>query len=747
MPLIVLSLGCYAAGLLAGFAGPVGSLVAALGLAAAAATMGWKRGPAVAATFGALVAAGFLVARGATAASSACATTSPHRETLTIVVDDSVTSGGYVGGEAIGCGRAWVTVDTGNAPAGARVLATGAVTRTQRGLLVDHAGIVVSAGPPLLVRWRQAAGHAIDRTFGADAPLVRALLIADRSELPPEVRDRFAAAGLAHILAIAGLHVGIIALAIEIVLQLAGVSRTRANVVTIGAIVVYVAIIGAPIPAVRSAVMLTAFLASRLGQRPTSRWAIVALGAAQPLVDPRVVLDAGYQLSVVGVTSMIAAGRVARRIGVHRLPALTRAPALILVGTTVATIGSAPIVAWVFGRISLAAPITNLVATPLIELAQPMLFAGMLLAPVHPLASLLADAAHPLLGSLDRVAAVAAATPGASILVSPTPACAAIAAVLSAAFIVACASRDWRGPATIVGIAGVMLVWLPVASSRVAANTDGELELHMIDVGQGDAIALRTPHGHWILVDAGRAWRGGDAGHQTVVPYLGRRGGPLDLFILSHPHTDHVGGATAVLDALHPSTYVDAGFPGPAEAYRMSLDAAKRDHVRWVRAHPNDEMAIDGVALEFLAPDSAWTASLVDPNLASVIVLVRFGEIRMLLMGDAEEPEEAWLLAHEGDELHADVLKVGHHGSKTSSSERFLDAVDPRLALVSVGAGNSYHLPTPAIMTRLAAHGARVLRTDQVGTIVARTDGHRITIDAAGDTWELPPRYAAPREP
>jgi competence protein ComEC len=142
-----------------------------------------------------------------------------------------------------------------------------------------------------------------------------------------------------------------------------------------------------------------------------------------------------------------------------------------------------------------------------------------------------------------------------------------------------------------------------------------------------------------------------------------------------------------------------------------------------------------------------WTASLVDPNLASVVVLVRYGDIRMLFMGDAEEPEERWLLAHERDELHADVLKVGHHGSKTSSSEPFLNAVNPRLALVSVGAGNSYHLPTPAIMERLAQHGAQVLRTDRLGTIVARTNGHRVTIEAAGNTWDLPPRSAPPGTP
>jgi competence protein ComEC len=206
---------------------------------------------------------------------------------------------------------------------------------------------------------------------------------------------------------------------------------------------------------------------------------------------------------------------------------------------------------------------------------------------------------------------------------------------------------------------------------------------------------------------------------------------------LSHPHTDHVGGAASVLRTMHPTMYVDAGFPGPAEAYRASLDVARATHVRWVRAHPGDHMAIDGVSLEFLAPDSVWTSSLNDPNLASVITLVQYGDVRMLMMGDAERPEEEWLLEHQASELHADILKVGHHGSQTSSGEAFLAAVKPRLALVSVGAGNKYGLPTPAIMERLAAGGAQVLRTDRLGTIVARTDGHHVFVEAAGDTWEL----------
>ena len=733
MPLVAYSLGAYLAGLLAGFEGSAFAICAA---AVGAAVVGALRGRTVSAIFGALALAGSIVARDVAREDFNCANDAARRPALTIRLDHDVDEGGFGRGEIVPCGGpVSLSTDHGRAVAGSIVIAQGEVVNTTRGLLVQHAELRTVQGPSLLSRWRNQAGAGIDGTFGTDAPLVRALLIADRHDLPPELRDQFAAAGLAHVLAIAGLHVGIIALAIEIALQLMGVPRRRAAIITIGAVILYVAVIGAPVPAVRSAAMLTVLLTTRIAQRPTSRWAIVTVGACHPLFDPRVVLDAGYQLSVVGVASMISAGILSRRLGVHQLHWLIKSIALTLIGTTVATIGSAPIVAWVFGRVSLVAPLSNLAATPLLELAQPMIFAGMLTAWIHPLASIFADAAHPILVGLTSVASRAASIPGASIPVAPTAVATAITAIMSGAVIVACASREWRAPLGIAASAVAALIWLPLAPA-----TSGEVELHMMDVGQGDAIGLRTPHGHWILVDAGPAWRAGDAGRSTVMPYIGRRGGSVDLFVLSHPHTDHVGGAPTVLHAMHPQTYLDAGFPGSAETYRASLDLARREGIRWRRARPDDVIAIDGVRLRILAPDSAWTASLNDPNLASVVLVAEYGDVRMLFMGDAERPEEDWLLEHERAQLHADVLKVGHHGSKTSSSEPFLDAVSPRLALVSVGAGNTYHLPTPDVLRRIAAHGAQVLRTDLVGPIVARTDGQKIFVEIAGDRWELPTR-------
>jgi competence protein ComEC len=487
--------------------------------------------------------------------------------------------------------------------------------------------------------------------------------------------------------------------------------------------------------------MLGVGIVTRLAQRPTSPWAVLAVGGVEPVFDSSVAADLGYQLSMIGVGALIAGAALVDRLALNRLPRWTRSIVAAVVGTTIATIASAPLVAWYFGRVSLIAPASNLAAGPLIALAQPMLFCGMVLAPLRPLALLIADATHPLLAGLDRVALWSAAVPYAAIQVAPTRLDGVLAAIACGAVLVACASREWPRAALVAIAAVAALAWRPLAPGPSSLA-----ELHVIDVGQGDAIALRTPHGRWVLFDAGRAWAGGDAGRSTIIPYLHRRGGALAMFVLSHPHTDHVGGAASVLRALQPARYVDAGFPGGASAYRASLVAARDARVRWTRAHPNDSVVVDGVTITFLAPDSAWTASLADPNLASVVTLVRVGDVRFLLTGDAEGPEEDWLLANEGDRLRADVLKVAHHGSRTSSTAAFLAAVRPRLALVSVGAGNTYGHPSTSVLAALgnaATGGAQVLRTDQLGTIVARTDGQRIFLEAGGEKWELP-RSPAP---
>ncbi len=190
--------------------------------------------------------------------------------------------------------------------------------------------------------------------------------------------------------------------------------------------------------------------------------------------------------------------------------------------------------------------------------------------------------------------------------------------------------------------------------------------------------------------------------------------------------------------ALHPGSWWEPAYVGTTPTYSAALKAIEAEHIPWHRAHPGDTLRIDGVLLRTLAPDSSWTAAQQDPNLASVVVAVEFGHVRWLLTGDAEAAEEAWLVQRWGEGLRASVLKSGHHGSKTSSTDGFLDAVHPDVALVSVGAGNTYGLPSPSVMNRYRQRGIQTLRTDEVGAIVVRTDGIHQEIETSAAKWSIP---------
>jgi competence protein ComEC len=367
-------------------------------------------------------------------------------------------------------------------------------------------------------------------------------------------------------------------------------------------------------------------------------------------------------------------------------------------------------------------------------LLQPVLFVALCI-PIPFVETLCADAAHALVAAFEAVARAGAAVPGGVLAVAPSTTSAILAGVAAVAALVACASR-WPARAIVVGMSAIAaLVIAPIVRPDRPFT-----ELHVLDVGQGDAIALRTRRTRWVLVDAGRNWIGGDAGRSTVVPYLAHRGGSLALFVLSHPHADHVGGAASVFAALHPARFLDPGYVGTTPAYRDALGEAARAHIPWQRVRPGDSLRVDEVTLTALAPESTWVAGLSDANLASTVLMARVGSIRFLFTGDAEGPEEEWLLSRDPGALAADVLKVGHHGSRTSTTPRFLGAVRPRLALVSVGAHNAYGHPSPEIMQALRDSGVQVLRTDRVGTIVVSTDGRHLAVEARDERWSIPER-------
>ena len=645
----------------------------------------------------------------------------------------------------------------------------GGALATDRGVRLAVDSVRAPTGRDWLRASRGRVGTIIDRLFGERAPLVRALVIADQDGIATAVRDRYADAGLVHLLSVSGMHVAIIASALLTITAAMRLPATVGAAASLALILAYVAMLGAPAPAVRSAVMLLTVMLSTSWQRPLHEWTALALGAVIPTVQPLVVFDLGWQLSVSGMAALVAARAILRRWQPYALsrPASSRGGPLgawygilrqiqrwlvtrrgvsrWLVRETitgvVATVVTAPLIAWTFGRVSVLAPATNIVAGPIVAFLQPALFLALLAAPLHPLAQVIADASTLPIALLDRTAAAAAAIPFAVLHVAPTLPTAIGAGLASVAVVRATAARRIAPWLRLAAAALVAALWLPVVTKGA-----GVLEVHMIDVGQGDAFALRTPRGRWVLIDAGPSWDGGDAGRRAVVPYVQRRGGAVALMVLSHAHEDHVGGAASVIRALSPRQWWEPAFVTSSSGYRGALMALRESGQLWRRVHPGQRWQLDGVSIDVLAPDSSWTAAQHDANETSVVLRVGYGRRRFLFMGDAEGDEEAWLLAHlPAEALQADVLKLGHHGSRTSSGAAFVHAVNPLVGLVSVGAGNRYRHPSPEVLERFAARQVPLLRSDLEGSIVLSTNGQWLEAVAHGDRWRIPDRSAVRR--
>jgi competence protein ComEC len=735
MPTIAIVYAVFAAGLVLGFSGLV--LYGVILSAAAIAYAVWRHAWSLA-VFAVIGAAAVAWATASRQIERNCLTKVAAQPSWVIDLEGDPAGNWWRGSwrEHSCATRVSVQISEGRVRPGSRVRVTGEFFKQGNRVQLRDATVIELAGPSLLERARTRSGADIDRLFVKHRALVRALLIADQRDIERPVRDAFSDSGLVHMLSVSGLHVAIIFAAIEL---LFAVLRLPQRVAAIGALsltALYVAMIGAPAPAVRAAVMLAGGSIARVMQRPTSSWAIVALGGLLPLVEPATVQDLGYQLSMAGIVGLVASGSATKRWLPERLTGWRRSLAANLLTTTLACVATMPISAYAFGRTSLIAPASNIVMSPLVTLLQPALFLSLAVAPFDSAARLFADGSNVLLDLFSVGASWFARVPHATLEIGFTPIGGAAVVVGSVALMVAALSR-YPGRALLVTLgAALVLAWRPALP---VART---VELHMIDVGQGDALALRAADGSWVLFDAGDSWRSGDAGERFVLPYIKRRGGDIQALILSHAHDDHVGGAATVIKRMRPAFVIDGGYATASGSYRDVLLTAQRTGARWWRVHPGDSLVLKGTVIRFLAPDSAWAAGIGDPNEASVIARIEAGPWRALMTGDAEGGEERWLLQnYTAGELEAAVLKVGHHGSETSSSPALLEAVRPRIALVSVGDGNTYGHPSRSVIRALEQRSAHVLRTDREGSAVIRFEPKRLTVHANGETW----RYGVQR--
>lgn len=278
-------------------------------------------------------------------------------------------------------------------------------------------------------------------------------------------------------------------------------------------------------------------------------------------------------------------------------------------------------------------------------------------------------------------------------------------------------------------LAGLLLLLLLFAAGCGAgsapAGPAAAVTVQVIDIGQGDAILIRTP-GQVTLIDTGDV-----PARDKLVTFLKQQGVQgIDQVIITHPHADHLGGMAAVLSKFTVKHVYDSGQTTTTGLFRQYLAAVDRRHIPFTVVKAGDVIELGGGArLLVLAPSAPFISGTdSDLNNNSVVVKLEYRQFSMLLPGDSEREAETRLLAAGPARLHSTVLKVGHHGSSTATTSAFLQAVAPEAAVISLGAGNPYGHPHQGTLQRLAAAGIKVYRTDMDGTVTIATDGQHYTV-------------------
>lgn len=602
------------------------------------------------------------------------------------------------------------------------------------------AGPAVRVGPPSpLARLERARERFAEAADGAlpprEAALVRAIATGDRSALDPATTVSFARSGLAHILAVSGLHLVVVALGLERLLRGALLridavavrvdARRAAAAVVLPAALVYALATGAGVPVLRAAIALGVAGAGALLDREASAANVLALAALALLGgEPAAALDPSLQLTFAAVAGLVLwSGRLRRAIPIapaRRGSWRARVVEPLLGGacaTIAASIATAPVLAVHFRQLPLLGVLANVAGVPIgSALTAVATLAALVAAASPPLAAPLLLVCRPLATALLSLSDAAAQRWG--VLAVGTPGLAGAAGFVAAALAVG----RLRGAARIAAaLAAAACLILPAQLRATLATARGGLEVWFLSVGQGDAALLRLPDGSAVLVDAGGSPSGGaDPGARDVVPLLRDLGvRRLAAVFVSHPHPDHVLGLAAVTEAFAADLVFSNGDPGDGDA-RDLLTA-----LRPIALLPGDGWERAGVRFDVRGGARERLAA----NDASLVLRVSYGDTAFLFPGDVEREGETAAVALGG--LRADVVKVPHHGSRTSSGPDFAAAVRPRLAVVSAGIANRYGFPHEEAIARWREVGARVLRTAE-GSIRLLSDGRRVRRVPAG---------------
>jgi len=580
---------------------------------------------------------------------------------------------------------------------------------------------------------RNVIRKTVDNNLSGYSPsIVKALVLGERGNLDKGVIYDFQKTGVIHVLAISGLHVGFIALILQFGLALMRVPKKPAMVITIVFLLLFAALVNFKAPVVRASLMMGFYYLSKFINRPQKPLNVIALAGIVILsVQPEQLLLPGFQYSFSAVFGLIYGTEKLNHLfpffkfDGHISAFLNTYVRTPFVGSLSAILATFPLTWYYFGSIQSGAIVANLFIIPYIAL---ILFLSILFVcfswfPLFPVAGIailidfLIDIMIKSISGFAQLPFIQVQTGHPQIL------------YLALAVVMIFLLFNIRYSSARLGLIGVLIIAAALIFS--SQFIPGKLKLTFINVGQGDATLLQFPNKKTALIDAGNKGFGFDAGERYVDPVLKYYGlQKIDYLIASHPHSDHIGGFEFILNNYSVDTLVLNAFHMDSKLYKSIIKLAVEKKVFIKNSSAGDMIHADQCTrLYVLHPTKPFEYGEANSgekiNNSSLVIKLVYGKSSILLNGDAETGAEQAMLKY-GSFLDCDLLKVGHHGSRTSSSDFFLDQAKPEQAVISVGRRNKFKHPSPETILKYTRRHIPVFRTDHSGAVVFESDGRRL---------------------